>query len=76
MRKVPDHLHSTLKHKAGSESVHREWSAVLPEWLQELQSEIPMRAGMTRWIPELMEVLLLTPWQSKPHTPMSLLIRL
>lgn len=53
--KVPDRLHCMLKHKVGSVSVHKERSAVLPEWLQELLSEIPMRAGMTRWIPEVLE---------------------
>lgn len=52
---MPDRLHCMLKHKVGSVSVHKERSAVLPEWLQELLSEIPMRAGMTRWIPEVLE---------------------
>lgn len=53
--KVPDHLHCTLKHKVRCVFVHKKWSAALPQWLQEPLSEIPMRAGMKKWIPELIE---------------------
>lgn len=70
--KVPAHLHCTWKHKGHS--------AALPEWLQELLREIPGWNWDDKMATKVdgMEsmVLILTPLQSKPHMPTSLLVML